>query len=106
MIFQDGLAILDNYKHDVQNLFASEVKTVDFNQPASVSKINSWVEEKTKDKIKDIIPDKTLPGVKMALINALYFKGNLFYISQSEKSTTFFYQIGLRILGIMKLNWI
>jgi serpin B len=91
MIFQDGLAILDNYKNDIKNIFASEVKTVDFNQPASVSKINSWVEEKTKDKIKDIIPDKTLPGVKMALINALYFKGNLFLHFPIEKNQQLFF---------------
>ena len=80
MICQEGLAVQDKYKKDVKSLFSAEVQTVDFNQASSVSKINSWVEEKTKKKIKDIITDKTLPGIKMALVNALYFKGDLFNI--------------------------
>ena len=39
--------------------------------------INAWVEEKTRDKIKELLkPHHVTPLTTLALVNAIYFKGN------------------------------
>lgn len=49
----------------------------DFEDPAVVEEINSWVAEKTHDKIKQIIQQLD-PLAILVLINAVYFKGAWF----------------------------
>jgi serine protease inhibitor len=59
---------------------AGLVRPADFlrNYPAEREAINRWVEEQTKDRIKELVPK--LPQaqasmVRMILVNAIYFKG-------------------------------
>ncbi|KAK9888528.1 hypothetical protein WA026_000779 [Henosepilachna vigintioctopunctata] len=73
-----GSTLKENFKNAVVNKFHSEVENVDF---ASASKtagvINSWVEDKTRNKIKDIIsPNDLNADTRLVLVNAIYFKGN------------------------------
>lgn len=51
---------------------------VDFNFPDSARRhINQWVEEKTHNYIKELIPqDAITPETKLVLVNAIYFKGS------------------------------
>jgi len=50
-------------------------------------KINAWVEEKTRNKIKDLIKPGVLNSLtRLVLTNAIYFKGN--WESQFKKSKT------------------
>lgn len=58
--------------------FHSDVQQVDYSKPnESAATINKWVEEKTKDKIKNLIsPDSLNDLTRMVLVNAIYFKGN------------------------------
>ena len=53
--------------------FHASVKALDFNDPASVGTINSWVNSKTDGKIPTIINSISADEV-MFLINAIYFK--------------------------------
>ncbi|XP_055630058.1 serine protease inhibitor 42Dd-like isoform X1 [Toxorhynchites rutilus septentrionalis] len=57
--------------------FRSEVDTVNFVQNVETARtINQWVEQKTNDKIKDLISPDCLDGMtRMVLINAIHFKG-------------------------------
>ena len=43
---------------------------------AARTKINQWVAQKTKEKIKDILPPGSLDALtRLVLANAIYFKG-------------------------------
>jgi serine protease inhibitor len=58
-----------------RDFYQAEVATLDFNQPASVGRINNWVKDKTQGKIPQIV-DRLKPDDVMYLINAVYFKGD------------------------------
>jgi serpin B len=66
------------YLKTVRDIFHSELHRVQFKQPdSSRQKINSWVEEKTKSKIKDLLPPGSLNELtRMILVNAIYFKAD------------------------------
>lgn len=65
--------------------FDCEVSSLDFTEPHSLAKINSWVSEKTHAKIPCII-DRIEPDAVVYLISALYFKGN--WAHKFEKTLT------------------
>lgn len=51
------------------------VRGLDFNDPGAAKTINSWVEQNTQGKIKEIVDDPIGRELVMFLINAIYFKG-------------------------------
>jgi serine protease inhibitor len=54
--------------------YLAEVKGIDVADPGAVDKVNAWIEDKTHDKIKDML--SSLPdNLAMLLVNAVYFKG-------------------------------
>ena len=57
--------------------------------PDGASKeVNDWVEEKTKQKIKNLIAEKVFnASTRLTLVNAMYFKG--FWQNQFDKEATF-----------------
>ncbi len=57
-----------------EDVYAAKVENLDFGSPEAVKTINSWVAEKTKDKIEKII-EKLNPLDRMVLLNAIYFYG-------------------------------
>lgn len=71
-----------------KNSFYSEVEQVNFSDKVNAAKtINSWVEHKTKDKIKDLVsPDLLDDLTRLILVNAIYFKGN--WAEKFDKSKT------------------
>ena len=57
-----------------QNYYYAEVSPLDFGHPDAVKIINSWIADKTKDKITKVLDSIPIDAV-MYLINAIYFKG-------------------------------
>jgi len=58
--------------------YGSGLENLDFASDAEAARkrINGWVEEKTRDRIKDLIPPGVLnPLTRLVLTNAIYFKG-------------------------------
>jgi serpin B len=55
--------------------FKSDLYTRDFEDPKTVSEINSWISTKTNNKINKMI-EKVDDQIVMFLINAIYFKGD------------------------------
>ncbi|XP_062242427.1 leukocyte elastase inhibitor-like isoform X1 [Platichthys flesus] len=60
--------------------YKDNLKTVDFIGAAEASRgeINTWVEKQTENKIKDLLKAVS-DGTRLALVNAIYFKGNWMY---------------------------
>ncbi|XP_060933734.1 leukocyte elastase inhibitor-like [Limanda limanda] len=59
--------------------YQADLKTVDFIGAAEASRkeINTWVEQQTENKIKDLLKPGTVSAMsRLALVNAIYFKGN------------------------------
>jgi serine protease inhibitor len=62
------------YAAKVRNNYDAELRTLDFESPDAVAKINAWVNEKTTGKISHIV--NVIPRLAAVIaINAIYFKG-------------------------------
>ncbi len=76
---QKDYEFLNTYFDIIQDYYAGKVSNLDFRaDPESCQlTINKWVEEKTEQKIKDIIPPGLIDSfTRLVLTNAIYFKGN------------------------------
>jgi serpin B len=76
---QKGFEILPEYREILKTYHGASVTSLDYQlQPGEASQtINRWVEERTKGKIKDIIPPNAInSGTKMVLTNAICFRGD------------------------------
>ena len=70
--------LLEEYQNTIDTYYGGKVTRLDYTREAEKSRqtINSWIEDKTEDKIKDLIPPGTLkPDTVLVLTNAIYFKG-------------------------------
>jgi serpin B len=75
---QVGYDFLPEYLTTTRKYYGAELAQVDFaSQPEQVrSRINTWIEEQTNDKIKDLISPGSLDRLtRLVLTNAVYFKG-------------------------------
>jgi len=87
--FQEGYDFLDEYERVIADDYGANINQVDFKGSSELVRlvINSWVEEETKQKIKDLIAEGILsPLTRLVLANAIYFKGK--WASQFEKRAT------------------
>jgi serine protease inhibitor len=69
--------IVPAFIRDAQAFFDASVAALDYNAPERArATINKWVAQRTRDKIKDLIPEGALSGdTRLVLTNAIYFKG-------------------------------
>lgn len=75
---QQDYPFLEDYVKTVEEYYGGKAAGVDFvNEPEmSRETINSFIEEQTNEKIKDLIPGGSIdPMTRMVLTNAIYFKG-------------------------------
>ena len=73
-----SFALFQEYLDVTKKHYSAEAQTCDFIHDAAGSRslINKWVEEQTKEKIKDLIPDGFINELtRLILVNAIYFKG-------------------------------
>ena len=81
-----GFQVLDEFIQTNKDYFDAEVKEADFGDPATLDKINGWIEDKTNGKIKDMLDFIPVDAV-MYLINAIYFNAPWKY--EFEKTDTY-----------------
>lgn len=76
---QQGYQFVPAYLDQVRKDFGGTFQEVDFakSTEASRQRINRWVEEQTKDKIKDLLqPGDVTAMTRLVLTNAIYFKSS------------------------------
>lgn len=75
---QKGHKFLDSYTGIIAKYFSGGLKELDFqaDPEAARKEINLWVENKTEEKIKDLIPERVITNLtRFVITNAVYFKG-------------------------------
>ena len=75
---QRGYPFLEPFLGLLRTRFGSEARPLDFAGAPEAARgaINGWVAERTGQKIPELIPPGVLPaGTRLALVNAVYFKG-------------------------------
>jgi serpin B len=80
-----GLDFKQDFINRNKQFFGAEVSALNFDDPAAVGTINSWVSDKTKGKIEKIV-DQISGDTILFLINAIYFKGK--WSKQFDKAQT------------------
>ena len=76
---KDSLRLQADYANTLLSSFAAPTVPIDFGDPVSAAaRINGWVEERTNDRIKDLVPPDAIdPSLTaMILTNAVWFKAN------------------------------
>ncbi len=73
--YRNTFQVETSFQDVLKQTFKADISAQDFNDAATVGKINSWASEKTKGKITKVI-EQIQPDNVMFLLNALYFKGD------------------------------
>jgi len=79
--------ILDHYIDLVKCYFQGEVANLDQENPSK--RVNEFVEKATSGQIKDIVTDEMLAGTKLALVSAIFFKGEWVQPFEEKKGLRF-----------------
>lgn len=74
----NNFSLLDGYRDLIDSVYHARAMNLDFVGASDESRkiINTWVEQKTSQKIKDLIPPHYIDSLTcLVLTNAIYFKG-------------------------------
>jgi serpin B len=86
---QEGEKFLEEFLAITREAYGAELAELDFVRNAELARtqINAWVEQQTKERIKDLIPEGVLSSLtRLVLTNAIYFKG-MWELEFDEKAT-------------------
>jgi serpin B len=73
---KEEFPLLDSYASLLEERYGASAERVPFNA-ATLDKINSWVADVTRGKIRDLLsPSDITPSTRLVLANALYFLGD------------------------------
>ena len=83
---QVGLPVRDDFVQTIETDYRGTAQTLDYSNPDQAKDvINSWVAEKTRDKIQNLIENLS-PTTVMVLTNSIYFKS--FWASPFDPNLT------------------
>ena len=86
---QQGLHLLDEFRELTRSHYGAGLRELDFHTATEQARqtINRWVEQQTRDKIRDLLKrGDVLPDTMLVLTNAIYFKG--LWHQQFDKAQT------------------
>jgi serine protease inhibitor len=86
---QQGYTFLDDFLNLLKTDYGAGLNQVNFKGATEAARltINQWVEQKTQDKIKDLLqPGALRSDTRLVLTNAIYFKGD--WETQFDKGQT------------------
>ncbi|XP_011187959.1 serine protease inhibitor 42Dd [Zeugodacus cucurbitae] len=74
---QQGHALKSDYQNELKESYNADAESVNFEESENTANaINSWVENKTAGKIKDLVQASAFSALtRLVLLNALHFKG-------------------------------
>ncbi|XDV39610.1 hypothetical protein PO909_008822, partial [Leuciscus waleckii] len=76
---EQSYQFVEKFLNDAKSYYEAGLEKVDFKNQSEAARvnINKWVEKKTQEKIKDLVPQGAIDGMtRLVLVNAIYFKGN------------------------------
>jgi serpin B len=76
---EENYRFLPDYIEAAERWYGANVTNLDFVSDAEGSRetINRWVEEKTEDRIRDLLPPGSIDSItRLVITNAIYFKGD------------------------------
>ncbi|MDX2432171.1 MAG: serpin family protein, partial [Bacteroides sp.] len=82
-----GFPVMDDFISVNKDFFDAAVEELDFLDPGAKDVINGWIEDKTNDKIKDML-DFIPSDAVMYLVNAIYFNAKWKYQFDAEATYT------------------
>ena len=97
----------EDFAQNNEAYFQAEIEGIDVLDDLSVVKINSWVENATQQKIKDVVEAPLDPDLVAMLINAIYFKGDwmhAFNEKQTENADFYLADGTTKNIPLMTLN--
>ena len=86
---QDGTPLEPGFLDLIARHYRGAMNLVDFSRGAEAARmtINQWVEDKTRQKVRDLIPSGALDAdTRLILVNAVYFKGR--WVLPFDKAAT------------------
>lgn len=76
----------DDLADILSNTYQASLKRCDLSSEETMNEINDWVNEKTHGMIPSILDEPMDPGIRMTLLNAVYFKAA--WVNAFEKELT------------------
>ncbi|XP_048009091.1 leukocyte elastase inhibitor-like [Megalobrama amblycephala] len=76
---EQSYQFVEKFLNDAKRYYEAGLEEVDFKTKSEAARvtINKWVEKKTQEKIKDLVPQGAVDEMtRLVLVNAIYFKGN------------------------------
>ncbi|KPP64969.1 neuroserpin-like [Scleropages formosus] len=91
LFLQVGVHFDPEFLRLARKYFKADVETVDFGESAATAqRINAWVENHTESKIRDLLSADDLGSpTRLALVNAVYFRGSWKNQFRPENTRTF-----------------
>ena len=87
---------LDEYLTTVEKYYGGKTTNLDFKNEWEASRliINNWVEDKTNDKIKDLLSEGVIDSLtRLVLTNAIYFKAKWLIQFDADKTSDEYFRV-------------
>lgn len=85
--YRDVFSVEEDFLETNETYYDAVIEAADFDDPETVDRINSWVDDKTEGLIDEIVQGPIDPLTVMYLINAIYFNGDWTVPFGSENTT-------------------
>ncbi|CAH0996879.1 hypothetical protein EMA8858_03014 [Emticicia aquatica] len=102
--YRNTFSVEKSFLDILKTSFNANAYAEDFNNTATVSKINNWASDNTNGKIKKVL-DQIEPAHVMFLMNALYFKGDwkIPFKTENTQDATFDGTVGSKNVKMMNM---
>jgi serpin B len=106
---QAGFPIIPDFQAIAQKRYGAGLDPLDFRRAPEKARvtINTWVEQQTQDRIKELLPEGVLaPSTRLVLTNAIYFKGvwKHAFLEGATRKETFILSTGREIRDVPLMN--